>query len=268
MSRSAARKKTCKADVAVARQEDRVRTLESELAAARARLNAIMARDIAATLDAPAELPPPRDLAAGDDQLLAAGAQGNSELAALAHAAQGRTDALELARMQWWPDINPTLGVTGTISQAIGAMITLPTTIAEIRGSIREAQAMQSQSQAMLRQTKSNRGGEYVATLIALRNAERRGHLLQHTILPAAEHLAANTEQCCIAGTTPLSDLLLARQIVYEIHEQIAETWAEGEALLAQLEALAGIDFETLTPASAPTSQPQQTDGQQESHHE
>ena len=130
-------------------------------------------------------------------------------------------------------------------------MITLPTTIAEIRAGVRESEAMRRQSHAMLRQARVNQRGEFVAALLALRNAERRHRLFQHTILPAAERLAANAEQCCIAGTTPLSDLLQARQLVYEIQEEIAETWAEYEIRLAELEALAGIDFETLA-ASPP----------------
>lgn len=237
-----------KAELALARAEDRVRTLESELTARRSQLNAMMAREPGAPLHSPAELPAARKLEAADDVLLAAGAQRNPELAALAHQVQGRADALELARLQWIPDINPFFGFTGTVSQVIGAAVTLPTTIVEIRAGIKEAEAMQRESQAMLRQALSQRGGEFVATLVALRNAERRASLLKHVMLPAAEHLAANAEQCCIAGTTPLSDLIEARQMVFEVRQQIAETWTEREKRLAELEALAGIDVETLAP--------------------
>lgn len=46
--------------------------------------------------------------------------------------------------MRWIPDLNPSFAFTGNISQALGATVMLPTTIAELRGGIREAEAMES----------------------------------------------------------------------------------------------------------------------------
>jgi outer membrane protein TolC len=202
-------------------------------------------------------LPAPRPVAADDARLIALAIDNNPELARLAHEVAGRADALELARMAYIPDINPMAGFTGSISQMIGAMVVLPTTLPEIRGKIDESRAMLRSSQAMLRQTRADRAAGFVAALYAMRSAERQGAVFTDAILPRAQQTLASMRQAYAAGTASFTDLIETQRTLLDVRLMIAEARIEREKRLAELEALAGIDIETLAPPSTqPTSKP------------
>src|SRR5439155_1731887 len=81
-------------------------------------LNGLLNRPPYAAIEIPRGLPPPRQLAADDAKLIAVATDANPQLQRLARQAQGREDALQLARLMYFPDINPTASFTGGISQA------------------------------------------------------------------------------------------------------------------------------------------------------
>lgn len=233
-----------RAEASLRTLENSIQNTEAELTAMRAMLNGMLARDPNAPLMAGAA--DVREVAASDDQILAAAVERNPEIAALAHQVQGRTDALELARMQWIPDINPSFMFTGSVSQAVGATIMLPTTIAEIKGGIREAEAMLRAGEAMLRQTRNDRAATLVATLVALRNNERQATLFEATLLPLAERVLANTRQSYASGAAMYLDLIEAQNMVLDTRFMLVEARASREKRLAELEALMGTDIETV----------------------
>ncbi|MBL8765172.1 MAG: TolC family protein [Phycisphaerae bacterium] len=240
-----------RAEASLRTLENNVQNTDAELTAMRAMLNGMLARGpnaplAAATADV-------REIAATDDQILAVAVERNPEIAALAHQVQGRTDALELARMQWIPDINPSFMFTGSVSQAVGATIMLPTTIAEIKGGIREAEAMLRSGDAMLRQTRSDRAATLVATLVALRNNERQAALFETTLLPLAERVLTNMRQSYASGAAMYLDLIEAQNMLLDTRLMIVEARASREKRLAELEALMGTDIETVVPSSAVT---------------
>jgi len=237
--------------------ENQLATMESEHMTMRSTLNAMLARDPRAPLDLPQTLPPPRPLAADDAHLLALATDNNPDLARLAHQVAGRQDALELARMAYIPDINPIAGFTGGLSQMIGAMVVLPTTIPEIKGKIDESRAMLRSTQAMLRQTRADRAASFVAALYAMRSAERQSAVFQDAILPRAQQTLASMRQAYAAGTASFTDLIDTQRTLLDVRLMIAEARMEREKRLAELEALAGIDIETLAaPATQPTTKP------------
>jgi len=224
--------------------ENSLKNTDVALTASRAMLNAMLGRSPDAPLEPSAS--EAREISAGDDQILAAAVDGNPEVGALAEQVQGRTDALELARMRWIPDINPSFIFTGGISQALGAGVMLPTTIAEIRGGIREAEAMLRAGEAMLRQLRSDRVGTLVATLVALRNSDREAHFVETTLLPLAERVLVNAQQAYAVGAATYLDLIEAQSMVLDTQLLIAEAKAARERRLAEIEALIGADIETL----------------------
>jgi outer membrane protein TolC len=250
----ASQQELLRAEIALRGAEDTLRNTQAELAAIRAMLNGMLAREPDAPLAPPAALPEPRPVPADDAALLAAASDANPDLAVLARQAEGRADALELARLQWIPDINPSAVFTGSISQAIGAIIVLPTTIAEIRGAINEAGAMLRGSQAMLRQAQHDRGASVVATLVALRNSERQEALFGQRILPVAEQLAANVRSSYASGQSGYAELIDALRAIIEIRLTAAESATAREKRLAELEALAGVDIETIGHAFGETA--------------
>jgi len=233
-----------------------------------AMLNAMIGRDIQSPIDLPTELPTPRPLPADDAKLIALATDRNPELAQLAHQVAGRQNALDLARMAYIPDINPMAAFTGGVSQMVGAMIVLPTTIPEIRGKIEEERAMLRAEQAMLRQTRSDRAASFVAALYMLRNAERQTQVFQQIIIPRAEQALAGARQSYTTGAGTFMELIDAHRTLLDARQMLLESKVEREKQLAQLEAIAGIDVETLTkgvaqPPSAvsSTSRPQTQPG-------
>ena len=134
-------------------------------------------------------------------------------------------------------------------------MVTLPTVIPRIQGMVKEARADLRRVQAMARQTRIDRAAEYVATLYTLRNAERQATLFEQQILPAARRVLDNARQSYAAGTGMYLDLIEAQRPLLDVQLTIVEAKAAREKSLADLEALAGVDVETLaaTPSTSPT---------------
>lgn len=242
-----------RADVAHRLAEDALRTSEAELSATRAALNAMLARDPDAPLPAPRSVPDPRPLPEDDAGLLAVAVDQNPELAALFHGVEGRSDALERARQEWIPDINPFVGLTGGIAQVVGASIVLPTTIKQIEGGIREADAMLRSSEALLRQRTREKTATFAATLVLLRDAERQSVLFEQTLIPATERTVTTVLQRYAIGAASYLEVLDAQRVLLESRLILARAKTMRETRLAELEALMGADVETLEPSSAST---------------
>jgi outer membrane protein TolC len=242
-----------RADVAVRTAEESLHGDEAELQSIRAELNALLAREPSEPL-APPPLEP-RPVPADDAALLAAMSDQNPELVTLGHRVAERGDALERARLEWVPDINPSLSITGTIAQAIGAAVVLPTTVAQIEGGVREAGAMLRASEATLRQSRRDKAAVVVATLVMLRHADRQATVFEHRILPTATLLASTMRQRYAAGSATYADLLDAERAVLSTRTVIAEARAMREQRLAELEALIGADIEAIAP-NQPESSP------------
>ena len=226
--------------------ENELATMRSDLAVMRAMLNGMLARPPDAPLTLPPGMPAPRPVAADDARLIAAATENNPELGRLSRQVAGRRDALELARMGYIPDINPIAAFTGNVSQMIGAMVILPTTIPEIRGRIDEARAMLRGTEAMLRQARSDRAAAFVAALYVMRNSERQAQVLRETVLPQAEQALASVRQGFTTGQATFTDLIDTQRTLLQVRLLIAEVLTERERRLAELEALAGTDIETL----------------------
>jgi len=234
-----------RAFVALRESENQLKNLDADRSAMRAMLNGMLSREPEAPLAVPAGVEI-RELRADDATLLAAAVDQNPELTALAREVEGRSDALELARLAWVPDINPSFMFTGSISQAIGAAVVFPTNVIRIRGRIQEARAALAESQAMVRQTTRDRAGAFVATLIALRNAERQVRLYEDEIIPLAETTIGSLRAQYAAKEANLVEYIDAQRALLEARLARAEARAAREERLAELEALAGMDVESL----------------------
>jgi outer membrane protein TolC len=171
---------------------------------------------------------------------------------------------VELARLRYIPDINPSFAFTGALSQTLGAAVMLPTNLPAIKGAIAESQAMLRSSQATSRQTGRDRAASFVAALYFLRNAERQAELFQNPILPLAEQAMNSSRASYTAGTVGYSDLIDSQRTLLNVRLMTAQVRIEREKRLAELESLAGTDIETLggnpqttsAPATMPASQP------------
>lgn len=226
--------------------ENDLASLEAQARQQRATLNGMMERDPQATLVLAPTLPPPRPVAADDAALIAAGVDRNPELASLAHQVAGRKDAVDLARLAYLPDINPSAAFTGSLSQTVGAMLTVPTNLPGIAGAIDEAKAMLRSTEAIARQTRSDRAASFVATLYAMRDSERQADLFRQKIIPSAQQLLSSSQQAYASGAVNFVDLVDSQRTLLQAQLLVAQAQIDREKRLAELEALAGVDVETL----------------------
>jgi len=245
-----------KAQVQLRMTENSLASMRSQALAMRAMLNGMLARRPDEPLVLPEAFPSPREVKAGDDQLIAMGVEASPEIARLAAQVKGRQDAIELAKLQYIPDVSPTAGFTGSVSRSLGAMVSVPTTIPMINASIREAKAMRESSEAMLRQARQDKTAAFVATLYAMRNSERQQAFFTETILPATRQLLSTSRQDYTAGRVGLTELLESQRLLLDVRQSIAQMRMDREKRLAELEELAGVDVEVLgKPATRPSTQ-------------
>ncbi len=220
--------------------------MKAEQESQKAALNALLGREAHAGLVAPERPSEPRRVPADDAALLRASAEMFPEVAELDRELQGRRDALELARMRWIPDLNPTLAFTGAATQAIGAVVVLPTTLEQIRGQVREAEAQVRAAEARLRQKKAERIGEYVALIVELRRAEQRVALFRDVVAPAGERMVEAASRDYAAGLADMTDVLAARRALLDAELTIARSEAQVEKAIVDIECCLGVDIETI----------------------
>jgi len=231
-------------------------------------LNAMLDRSPDAPLAPPAALPGPRPAPRDDAALLTLGVGANPELKAIAFETAGRRDALERARMEYLPDVNPFAAVTGDVEQVIGIDVMLPTVLPRIKGMVKEARADLRRIQSMARQTRLDRAAEYVAAVYALRNSERQAALFEKQVLPNAQRVLDSVRQSYSAGTGEYLDLIEAQRTLLDVRLTIAEAKAAREKNLADLEALAGTDMETIIKSATTTQTTTASATQAEARHD
>ncbi len=220
--------------------------LEAKAESLRVELNGMLGRDASAPLGLPPELPPPRPVTADDAALIEMAVTQNPELGALAQQVAGRSDAVELARLAYLPDVIPSASVTGSVSQSLGAMLMVPTKLPAIRAAIDEAEAMTRSAEAMLRQTRRDRAARFVADLYLMRNAERETALFRTKVAPAARQLVSSSRNSYASGTTGFAGLVDSERMFISVRRMVAQSQIEREQRLAEIEALAGVDVEAL----------------------
>ena len=234
--------------------QNELANLEAERGSMRAMLNGMLGRPPDAALELSATLPSPRPVLADDARLIAVAVDQNPELAGLARQVAGRRDAIEVAKLAYLPDVIPSASITGSMSQFLSAMLMLPTTLPAIRAVIADAQAMERSTEAMTRQTRQDRAASFVSNLYFMGNAERQTELYRARLLPAVQQLLSNSRQAYAVGAETFADLIESERAYIDVRAMVAETQIEREKRLAEIEALAGVDIETLGhPASADT---------------
>jgi outer membrane protein TolC len=242
----AGREQLLRAESALALANDDVARLAADTTRARASLNALMARIPDASLPPPASAAATRALPADDAGILAVAGIRDPELAVLAREVQGRHDALALARLQYIPDFNPFVGTDGAASQMAGVVISIPTMLREVGAMIRESRADLDATLARYRQARFDRAAAVVAALSMIRDAERRITLADGVLRTSAERIIDATARAYGSGTTSFEELLAARSASLDVAVFGAEARAAHDRAVADLEALLGVDVETL----------------------
>jgi outer membrane protein TolC len=79
-----------------------------------------------------------------------------------------------------------------------------------------------------------------------MRNAERETQLYRTRVVPAARQLVSSSRNAYTAGTIGFADLIDSERMLISVRRLVAQSQIEREQRLAELEALAGVDIETL----------------------
>jgi hypothetical protein len=116
-----------------------------------------------------------------------------------------------------------------------------------ILGTIRESRALLARAEATAAQARLDRDAAFVAALAALRDHERQVALIEGRVLPAVERTLASTRGAYTAGALGFPDVAAGERLVLELRALLAEARIARERRLAELEALAGFDVETLS---------------------
>jgi len=252
----ASQQEQLRADVAFRTADNELATARATLEQQRARLNGLLMRGADASLVPLASMPTGRPLPMDDQTLIAASVSNSPDLAALGHDRESREAAIQRARLEYLPEINPMAVLTGSLSQSIGAAVVLPTQLPKINAMVAEARSDLRRVEMSLAQAKSDRSARFLATLFALRDAERRGQVFESDIVPLAERTVQLSRQGYAAGASTYIDLIDAQRTLLDARLMAAEARTVREKMLAELEALAGMDIEAISPAA--TTRPQE----------
>lgn len=232
------------ASTQVARATAEIARMDGELSAMRAALNGVLARQADTPLSPPASVA--EELALPDDAAVgAAVAAANPALLAMGHDAEAARQALARARLEWWPDLNPSVGFTGGVAQMVGLGLMLPTTVTEIRAGIAAAAAMAAGAEARLRQAQAGRGAEAAAALALARAADAQLAVLDGPLRQAIAQTLAVQRRSYAAGATTVTELLGTEMARLELERRVAEAHAARARAVAMLDAAMGNDWDS-----------------------
>jgi cobalt-zinc-cadmium efflux system outer membrane protein len=258
-----------KAQVELGKLEDRLSTLEDLRGPMAARLNAALNRPP----DAPVPWPdgvPQEAIAATDERILAWAAEGNPDLAALAHAVLKQERAVDLAEKAYFPDI--TLGLdyidTGHAlmptpdngKDPVIAMVSVNVPIwwDKYRAGEREARARHLAAEQMRGEAENALNSRIKMVLYRFRDAERKVDLFRDTLVPMGRQSLEAAQTAFRAGTGTFLDLVDAERILLEFQLSHQRALADQAQRLAELEMLVGRTLPRVGP-SAPAAEQERT---------
>ncbi len=210
----------------------------------RQQLNALLGRPAVAELRPPATLRSSPEWPGRARELRAQLESFTPQLAALRAEVAARGEALALARLQFFPDINPMAAFTGSVSQAVGAGVVLPLTWRKLQAQMAVAKALLAASQALLQQAEHDLQAELAATLVVLDSLERQRQLWSGQLLPNWNLSCASLRRAYEAGREPFAAWARAEAMRLEAEAVLTELTARREQQLVRLAVLLARDDE------------------------
>jgi outer membrane protein TolC len=228
------------AHVDVALAENDLADLAAKEAVLRSELNALLGR----SPDAPLVARSPWSRSAPPvgrwDSLREELGARNAEVAGLQAEVAVRQRALELARLQFLPDVNPLLAFTGGASQTIGAALVLPLTWRRLQAQVANLDALLRASRAMLEQEQTTKTSELATALVLVENLDRQRRLWEEQLLPNFRLVCASLRRAYEANTVPFADWARAEAARTEVEARLEEIIALREQQVARVDRLLG----------------------------
>ncbi len=227
-----------------------IANMQSQLRSQRATINALLSRPADAPLPVPTDLPPVRTLVYGDGELVQLAAKQNPELIALADEIRGRGQGIRLAKLQYVPDFNLSVGtdLMGVMQTLLG-QATIPILRYEaLNAAIAQAEAKLRASEAMRRQAGNDLWAQVVADIAIIRDDDRQLDLFEHTILPRARQAVDVGRSAYETGHASLLDLLDDQRSLIAIERLVAKLRITQETHLTELESITASDLTSPRP--------------------
>jgi outer membrane protein TolC len=241
-----------RAQVEIGKLEDRYQTLLDLRQPIVARLNAALNRPVKADIPWPSEISV-QDVNVVDKELLAELMAGNPELQALDFEIDRNKRAIELAKKDYYPDINLGLNFIDTGSSSVGnpsddgkdpviAMISLnlPLWRKKYDAGVREARAQYYAARQDRTEKTNSLSSQLKLALYRFRDAERKIDLYGDALLPKARESLKVTESAYWGTTGSFTDLIDAQRIYLEFALSYERALADYAQSLAKLEVLVG----------------------------
>lgn len=234
--------------------DNEIANMRSQLPSQRARINALLSRPADAPLPVPTKLPASRRVAYSDGDLVELAAKRNPELVALADEIRGRDEGIRLAKLQYVPDFNLSLGTDLMgVTQSLLAQATIPILRYEaLNAAIAQAEAKLRASEAMHQEAGNNLAAQVIADIKFIRDADRQLDLFDHTILPRARQVvdvartAFETGDASETDATSLLNLLDDQRSLIAVERLTAKLRITREIHLAELESITTSDLTSL----------------------
>ncbi len=254
---SAAHSNMIRAQVELAKLDDRIEELEELLAPAVARLNAALNRPSDAPLVVPQRLSVGR-ISLDDKTVIGMVFTSNPELASLAHQIDRRRHAVDLAKKAYYPDI--TLGLdfidvadplppkgdgegpsdAGKDAWIVSLSMNLPIWQEKYRAGEREAMHRYFAAVRARRNKENALSAEVRMALYAYHDAHRKVDLYGKTLIPKADQWVKATDASFRAGKVMFLDLIDAELAMLEFELSYERSIADTVIRLAELDLLVG----------------------------
>jgi outer membrane protein TolC len=216
-----------------------IATIQSQLPAQLAAINAILNRPSATPISPPPQLPPPK-LQYSDAELFTLAAHQNPELGALADDIQARQAAIHLAQLQFIPDFNLSVGTDLLgITQSILGQATIPLFRYEaLNAAIAQSQANLKAAESARRQTMNDLCAQMVLDLTTYYDTARQLALLENTIIPRTQREVELLRTSYESSRSTLLDLLESQRSLISLERLTANLRITQSKLLADIESI------------------------------
>lgn len=238
-----------RAQVALGKLHDRLRSVQDLRGPIVARINALLNRPTEAPLALP-DKPKQEEISISDEKLLELLERDNTELKAMDFETARRKVTIDLAKKDYFPDV--TVGVDyidtsnstagrhpsddGKDPLIAGVSINLPIWWDKLSAGVREARRRYRVAVLSRRQRANSLGAELKMVAYRFRDAERRMALYRDTLLPKARESLKATEASFRAGRGSFIDLIDTQRIFLEFELSYERAVADRAQRLAELE--------------------------------
>ncbi len=257
----AAQQDVLQADVEIGRQRERLLTVERMRQVAVARINTLLHLPP----DGPLPPPPPRlrpeGPLPGAPELRALAQAGRPDLRALADRLAAEQASLQLARTEFYPDVEVMAGYDAfwqerPLRTMVGARLNLPVRKARRTAAVTEAQARVAERQAELARLCDQVSFEVQQAYAQVRESEQTLRLYQETILPAAEANIKAAQSAYVTAKVPFVSLIDAQRNLVGLRDRYHEAVADYFRRRAALERAVGAPIVPSPPIPAQCATP------------